>query len=319
MSKTPETPSSANKYRVLLAIAVCTNLVTLGYIGWYSTRAHTYETKYSYIDVARNFVPQEHFIVNIQPLRERLHALVASEPDLGVSLYFEFLNTGANVSINNELRVWPASLPKVPMAMIVMRKIEQGDWTLDTEMVLTEEDRQDREYGDLWQKPAGTRFTVEELLVAMLTKSDNTPYRIFLRETTQAELLGIVEELGLQDMFGAEGKLSAKEYSRIFRALYTSSFIKRENSQKILSWLTQSVHKNYLAYPMPPTVPFAHKFGVQIEKHAHLDSGIAYIPHRPYLLTVAIQGTGAEGERERIERLMHKISTETYLYISTKE
>jgi len=39
------------------------------------------------------------------------------------------------------LRILPASLIKVPLAMAVMKKIESGDWNLYNELVLMKEDR----------------------------------------------------------------------------------------------------------------------------------------------------------------------------------
>ena len=275
-------------------------------------------SEYPLIDPARSFIPQEDFIVNIQPLRNKLVDLAAAAErgGLKVSLYFEFLNTGANVSINKELKVWPASLPKVPMAMIVMSKVEQGLWSLDKEFVLEESDKEDKRYGSLWRRPTGTRFAAEELMRLMLVESDNTAYRILLRNTVIDDHLAVVGEIGLEDMFGAGGRISAKEYSRILRALYTSSYLKRESSQYILSLMSQSIFKDYLAAPIPKDILVAHKFGQQIEHNAHLDAGIVYVPSRPYMLVVAIEGTGAEGEQERVEALMHDVSKAAYDYIS---
>ncbi len=144
-------------------------------IGWATSSLSINDAleEYPLIDPARNFIAQENFIVNLQPLREELRDLVRWEHPRQVSLYFEFLNSGANISINQDVRVWPASLPKVPMALAVAKKIERGEWELTDKFSIQEDDRDSR-YGRLAGVPAGTVFTVEELLKAMLKDSDNT-------------------------------------------------------------------------------------------------------------------------------------------------
>lgn len=281
-----------------------------------------FAAEYPYIDLARNFIPQEHFIIDIQPLRERLRAIEERTRErYEISLYFEFLNTGANISINPDAQVWPASLLKVPAALAVMKKVENGDWQLDSELVITNGDK-DAGFGELWEQPIGSRYTVEELLRAMLIDSDNTAYNMFLRNLPKDDLLEALTELGVDDLFTSEGKISAKEYSRLLRALYTSSFLKRENSQLLIEMLTESDFNRFLAQGIPNEVTFAHKFGIREDAHAYLDSGIAYPPNRPYLITVAIrdrdEGTDVSEEIGGVQELMEEISRAAYEYVSEK-
>lgn len=270
---------------------------------------------YPLIDISRNFISQEHFITNIEPLRQELRELVQKEGSDSITLYFEFLNTGANISINPNLAVWPASWPKVPMALVAMKKIEKGEWTLDNELVLFEEDR-DLKYGELFKKPIGTRLTIETLLREMLARSDNTAYKIFLRNIDFNELNKVIVEVGIEDLFKENGTVSAKEYARLFRALYTSSFLSRQYSERILEWLAEAEFKDFLAAGIPPEAKFAHKFGIDRDARAYLDAGIVYMSNRPYLLSVAVKGTGAADEEERVKNLMKIIGEKTYEYVA---
>lgn len=89
----------------------------------------------------RSFAQKDDLLTTVQPIREKLHDLFEKEELSYTSLYFEYLNTGANISINQDVRILPASLIKVPLAMAVMKKIEKGDWKLYNELILTKEDR----------------------------------------------------------------------------------------------------------------------------------------------------------------------------------
>lgn len=303
------------RLRLIIITLFLINILAFGFLAYCQFRAPKIVNQYPLLDIARSFIPQEHFVVNLQPLREELTALVEREGKDSISLYFEFLNTGANISVNPNLSVWPASLPKVPMAMAVMKKIERGEWALHDELVLFEQDKSSS-YGSLWRRPVGTRFTIEDLLREILIESDNTAYRILLRNMDFADLENVVTELGLDDLFTDDGLVSAKEYSRLFRALYVSSFLKREDSEQILTWLGESEYRDFVAGGIPSGVLFSHKFGIDRDKHAYLDSGIVYVPSRPYLITVAVQGVDAAGDEERVKKLMKEIGEKTFTYVS---
>jgi len=305
-----------NALTAAVIFLLVTNIVTGVFLVYEKTK-NPFENPYPLIDVSRNFIPQDDFVVNLQALRDSLSALVAEKGSDTISLYFEFLNTGANISINQGLKIWPASLPKVPLAMAVMKKVERGEWKMDSELVLAEDDK-DMGYGGLWGKPLGSRFSIETLLTEILVRSDNTAYRMLLRNVEFKELMEVVNELGLEDLFTEEGLVSAKEYSRLFRALYVSSFLQRSNSEWLLTRLAQSDYREFLTAGMPQGITFSHKFGIDRDIHAYLDSGIAYAPGRPYLISVAVKGTGKVGEEEKIKAIMKEIAEQTYSYVVKK-
>ncbi len=309
----PITPDPSNYWRLAAIALIVTNLITVGFI----TRTHKPNSQYPLIDPARDLIAQEHFIVNFQPLRETLFEIEQRDDGLDFSLYFEYLNTGANISINNNLRVWPASLLKLPMAIVVMKRVENGVWALTDQLELLEKDK-GAKFGTLWQKESGSKIAIVDLLKEMLTLSDNTAYNIFSRNIDKDESIEVVIELGVEDLFNQAGLMSTKEYSRFFRALYTSSILKRDSSERLLKLLADTEFKNFLSAGVPVNVTFAHKFGIQEDLGAYLDSGIAYPPNRPYLITVAIKGTDDPGERPRAEALMKEISEKIFEYVTTK-
>jgi len=281
---------------------------------------------YPLIDISRSLISQEHFITTLQPLRDELNQLVAKETEGGstISVYIEYLNTGANISINPQVGIWPASLAKVPLAMAVMKKVEEGGWKLANELVLMPGDADDKS-GDsenpFSEYPVGTRFTVERLLKEMLVNSDNTAYYILKRNLHKDELNQIISDLGLEELFSSEGRMSAKEYSRIFRALYVSSFLKREHSQAILQWLDESPYDDFLSYEVGKRVPFPHKYGENIDLNVYSDSGIVYIPNRPYLITVMVEGNKAssfEDNQKQAARFMRDVAQKAYDYFSNQ-
>ncbi len=307
----------APKYQRALAITVpiliVTNLVTAG-LFFRSSQVNDPTKAYPFIDIARNYIPQEHFIVNIQPLREQIQKIVGGQPEGTVSVYFEFLNTGANIQMSNDSRFYPASLVKLPTAMVVMHKVEKGEWSLDSRLVLYDQDKDDR-YGQLYRQAAGTSFSIEELLKLMLVESDNTAHHILMRNLTAPELDELQEAIGLSDLFNEKNEVSAKEYSRFFRALYNSSFLKRGGSQTILRWLSRTQFKHDLASGLPSGMLFSHKIGEDDVEQNYLDSGIVYLPNRPYLITVMVK----QHNQKSAEAIMHDISKAAFGYVESYE
>lgn len=264
--------------------------------------------KYELLNPARKFVKQENLIVNFQPLRDELKKF---EGNKNISIYFEYLNTGANISVNKDAEFWPASLLKVPVAMAVAKKVERGEWRWDNKLVLMASDK-DEKFGTLYNEPTGSTYTIEELVKRVLVDSDNTANFILVRNLEESEIIGVYDHIGLKDFFYASGSIGAKKYSVIFRALYNSSYLSEQNSQKLLGYLSQTQFKNYIQNALPQDVIFSHKIGEDIEKGVYLDSGIVYLKNRPYVLTVMINlkdETEAEG-------MMKEISGHVYEYVN---
>src|SRR6266581_4865476 len=96
-----------NKFlTIFCVILLATNIVTFFYYKTGSASLSKPSYEYSLIDPAREFIPQSDYIINIQPLRNYLIELNKQIGDQNISLYYEQLNSGANISINKDLRLF---------------------------------------------------------------------------------------------------------------------------------------------------------------------------------------------------------------------
>lgn len=303
--------------RRLILILTAAVLFLLGVNGWFffkymplknSSAGGELINNYSLIDPARKFYKQDDLIINIQPLRDELSLM---EKDPNVSIYFEALNTGANISVNKDAEFFPASLLKVPMVIAAVKKIERKEWNWNTELEIAEQDKS-KDFGELWKQSVGARFTVKELIKQVLINSDNTAYFILLRNLGPEEFLKIEKHLGLLDFFSKNKEISAKRYAPILRSLFSSTYLAAENSEKILELMSMSSFKNYLASGVPATVKFSHKIGISDEKKVFLDAGIVYLANRPYILIVMIKDHNAN----EAQKIMKDISQRAYEYMA---
>ena len=167
--------------------------------------------------------------------------------------------------------------------------------------------------GELYKTIGDRSLTVEELLRELLVNSDNTAQNTFKHYLMAEDYIDFQYATGLQDLYNELGFISAKEYTRLLRVLYTSSFLNPENSEKILEYMTQATFRNYLSQGIPSGVKFAHKYSENKTQHIFADSGIVYVPKRPYMITVMIRGNDSSEEtRVWAQNLMKEISEHAY-------
>lgn len=292
----------------LLLLSLGANAYLFG--GWQrqddTTKIEKMKNQYKFLDPAQGFYKQKDLIVDFQPLRNELNEIGKNK---NISIYFEYLPTGANISVNKDIALWPASLMKIPVAMAVMKKIEKGEWKLENELVLFNDDKDSR-FGELYKEPVGSRFTILKLLDEMLINSDNTSRSIFMRNLDVSEITEVLENLGIEDVFNEDREVTTKKFSIFWRSLFVASYLSPEHSQKLLEIMNQSPSQNYLRQGMPENIPFSHKIGVSDDVYS--DSGISYAPNRPFIITVMMR----EKDENKMEETMKLIMEKSYNYVA---
>ncbi len=301
---------------VVLLVSIAANLWQWSSRATLTGLLEAWRAEHPYLSLGRALVKQEDMVINIRPLRDQIRSEVAKWPAGSITAYVEFLNTGSNIIINPDLYIYPASLIKTPIVMAAAKKIERGEWKRTNELVLMQDDR-DPGWGTLYNERIGTTFTIERLITEVLVNSDNTAYNILYRNLSGSELDAMVDELGLEQLFDTDGKLSAREYGRILRSLFTASYLNREYSQWLLALLDTTPYAQYLESGLPVGTVFSHKFGENDDTQVIGDAGIVYLTNRPYLVIVMIDRKRAGMSLEQAKTFLRSLSGMTYAYFST--
>ena len=282
--------------------------------------------KNPFLNPALSVLEKENLIVNFQPLRDSLIGKYQDRSDYTISIYFEYFPTGSNISVNKDEKIWPASLIKIPVAMAVMKKTQNKIWKLSNELVILDDDK-DNGYGVLYKEPTGTTLSIQRLLEESLINSDNTAHFVLLRNLDAEELEDVYDHLGMDDIIDAlkrapnkkaqeDNRMTAKNYSIFFRSLYNATYLDQEHSELFLSILSHAP-RDLLGQALTPSVPFVHKTGIRTDDAVRADSGIVYLPGRPYLLTVMItKKTKGELNDTEVNQIFKDISEEVYTYVT---
>ncbi len=253
---------------------------------------------------------ENNILINFLPLRQKLRQIV-SEYGNSFAFYFEYLPTGTSIGVNEKMEFNSASLIKVPVVMAYYRQQEREGLDLDNVNVRIKVKELDFGFGDLWKKGEGSSVTLGQAANLSLTESDNTAARVLADYVTRNDFAEVYDGLDIDyHEMEKEVVVSAKSYGSIFKALYFSAVLNKQNSQKVLDILTKTKFNDKLPAPLPPNILIAHKIGTY-ENNLYQDCGIVYYPKRPYLLCTFSQ-SDENTARDRIQT----ISRIVYDYIS---
>ncbi len=231
--------------------------------------------------------------INFSPLRQKLNSYFEQNKLTGGNLYFEYLPTGTSIRISGDEQLVAASLMKVPAVMDMYKAHELGRLDID-ENVKIQSNWLNNEYGSLYKQGAGYRISPREASKIMLEESDNTALAVVANsikgKLTDTE--SSINYLDLDLVVNPDGTISmnARGYSSIFKCLYFSCYNTKEDSQKMLEQLTNSIFTSRIpAGVTDKNIKIAHKIGTNFDNNQN-DCGIVYYPKNNYLLCVLIPG-----------------------------
>lgn len=258
---------------------------------------------------------QNDVIINFIDLRTRLREYTQKIPKR-MGIYFEYLPSGTSIGINEKEEFELASLLKVPIAMAAMDQIRAGTMAPSTILTL-EKSHLDPYYGELWQEGPGHKLPLEKAIEIMIIQSDNTAARVISENIPDGVTEKIFDLLDIPKVQkGMALVVTPKNYSSILRSLYLASILPKIESNQLLSLLSRTDFRDRIQAGVPNSVPVAHKIGIHTSpdesKSIFTDCGIVYIPKRPYILCIMI-----EGQEAQVLNYMTDISRIIYTYVSS--
>ncbi len=268
-------------------------------------------------------------ITKTQGINNTIEDFVALEKKTGkadeISVFYRNLTTRQWFGIDENRQFYPASVAKLPTAMMFYKVAEVDKEILETPNTITEEDTKLND-GQHYKPPeklgAGKDYSTRELLRRILTYSDNIPLRI-LMESALPFSAPVFLDLGVtfpakEGDTVAQWNTTTKTISNLFRVLYNASYIRPEYSNVILEQLADSSFKNGLVAGVPAETKVAHKYGEASETDEKTgevyivlnDCGIVYKESSPYIICVMTQGKSFDD----LETIIKTISEKVYSF-----
>jgi beta-lactamase class A len=259
----------------------------------------------------------KHFIINFLDLKKELTDIKNAHKGK-TFIYFNYLSNAAWVGLDEKELFYAASTIKVPLAMAVLKAVEEGKISIDDSYALQSFDL-DQNFGHLYQVGEDAEVTIQDLVRFMLQDSDNTAMFALI------EILGriginrpfddVYSEMGWE--FSVLGelpdyeKINLKTLSNMFLSLYNATYVNVEHSQMILKYLAESPFNDKIVAGVPKGVAVAHKIGVAVPNDTYSDCGIVYAPNRHYLLCVGVVGMN----EKKASDFMARVSKSVYDFV----
>jgi beta-lactamase class A len=251
-------------------------------------------------------------------LKQQIQSVIAEE-DVKYGIYIKNLKTNQVISINPNDTLPPASIYKVPLAILVLRDIDAGKLKLDQTFTLKSKNKT-YTTDSMYYLPTGKAYPIETYLNYLIVNSDNTAM------TSLEDLLGGVEkinqrlktELGVKNFFRIPHETEAAEVGKVFEGIYAQSFLEKETNDFLLNLLKHTA--SHLQDRIPAGVPasegieVAHKIGyISTGAGASFeDAGIVYSPKADYVIVTLNQDVREDEARIKIQ----EISRLTYKFFS---
>lgn len=206
--------------------------------------------------------------------------------DQRFSVYVEDYSSGQWLGINEENKMLPASLLKIPTLIAILKKIQDNKISLNEELILNERDL-DLKSGTLGLKGAGTKISIRDLLIEMIANSDNTAVLTLNRQVLNDEdIINSRTALGIPIYDGNNDSLNSKQMGNTFRNIYFSNYLDKEYSNNALNLMARTNFRSQLPAALPLDVVIAHKVGFYLGGGYYHDCGIVYVPEKPYFICV---------------------------------
>ncbi|HVA67399.1 MAG TPA: serine hydrolase [Elusimicrobiota bacterium] len=239
-----------------------------------------------------------------------------------VAIYLQDLKSGAVWAYHPDETFRAASLIKLPLMVAVFYKIKDGGLSLDQRLVVTRDNRTGGS-GTIKWSPDGTSFTVRDLLIHLISESDNTAANMLLNAVGVGYAQQKFREMGLvhtcihrAGMSLRSGRIAddnyttAREMNMLLTKIYRGQLVSPEASRMMLDILRYKKDvASRLAKGLPWGWVIAHKTG--LERRACHDSAIFFTPYGDYTLTVL---TGQNRSYHRAKNFITEMGHLTFAY-----
>jgi beta-lactamase class A len=213
-------------------------------------------------------------------------------------MYVQNLRNGKNFAIQGNKGAFPASLNKIPIAVLILNRIERGELSYDTPIKIDKtllDNDSDKIYFE------NDQLTVRVLLEKILKESDNTALQLLLKEVNINDLNNLMTYYDVDAehsyTYSSESDmehnalLTPQSFSNMFLSLYYSTVLNAKDSEYVLELLTNtSLNMNEIA-KLPNNVTVSHKWGYYAASKSPTfnDCGIMYIGSGRILYCITIR------------------------------
>jgi hypothetical protein len=181
------------------------------------------------------------------------------------SIYVYDLKREQGFGINEEKVFYPASISKLPYAILILRDVDAGKFT---------------------------KASINTDMTSLITHSDNAALMRFEKKLGGYAVVNqrIKNELGVDNIFRYPHTCQAVDIGTLYKGIYAQTYLSESSNDYLINLLenTDSAYDDRVQQGLPDGVEFAHKIGwiTTSGGEAYNDSGIVYGELTDYVIVV---------------------------------
>jgi beta-lactamase class A len=211
-----------------------------------------------------------------------------------VGVAIKDLSSGGMFSFNSDVAFNPASVIKVPVMVAAYHQVEEGELSLDEQLILRDENKLTGS-GSLQFLSSGKPYTIKRLIYLMITDSDNTATNMLIHRLKPSAINEYMREIGLVDTVIRDPSLFNKEEGqfntttpddmvRLLERMYNKNLVSEKASTEMLKIMKSQHHRWGIPRFLPKQVDIANKPGSL--DFVRNDIGIVFDKKHPYILAI---------------------------------
>ena len=226
-------------------------------------------------------------------LEGKLLQLMAQYKSIDPSVFVWDYDSGKYVDIKASKIYASASIIKIPVLIQLFKSIEANQLTIYDEMVLTPYYRAEGS-GDMQYKATGSKYTIDQLARAMITKSDNSATNMLMSSIgAMPDVNGGIRSWGLKNThinnwlpdIAGSNYTTARDLATMLYNLDNPGFLTLNSREYIIDYMSHVENNRLIQAGLDPKALFVHKTG-DIGKMLG-DAGIVFAPNgKKYIVAI---------------------------------
>lgn len=253
--------------------------------------------------------------VDTGKLIEEIKTILGEEENLYSVYVYDFARNQEIYYRQNDIR-YPASISKLPVAMLILKDIQESKYTLSTK-IKVEGKHMATVSNVLGRKDIGKSYKIDEYMHWLLIDSDNVSVRVledFLGGSNHVNKR-TREELGVDPFFRDPHEVTAKNIGRVLRMIYAGDFLNKVYREYILTLMlsTPKDLQEELPTGFPSGTKFAHKTGRIWPSGGGVsfnDAGIVFGPKSDFVIVYLNQNVSIENAQSNAKKIAELIYSE---------
>lgn len=299
-------------FKLILTVAISI------FIGFQLAKIEFKETQYSFRKILGADAESENIVDVDKNLQAQIESFLGGR-DGDYAIYVKDLKPEGkkNVCIRCQEKFEAASLYKVFLMAAVYRAVNDGKFTLDTEISAKMSHLKDV-YGGVdfgyenFSDSEVISYTVREALGRIARVSDNYSALMLAEKVGWNQVQQAADEIEARNTsIKSPITTSAKDTGTLFEKLYNGQIVSLESSEQILDILITAQINNRIPAKLPEQIKISHKTGELAG--VRNDAGIVFLGADPYV--IVLMSKNLKGEDEGVENLA-EISRIVYDYYS---